>query len=165
MAMKLSRFFAIFAILAAAIAAQGQQNLSLMSLDGTSVALSSLQGKVVVLMFAGIQDPQSREEFKALDTLVQRYRDKDAVIYWVSINPASAASDERLRAQRGASSVAILRDPNQSVFKHFGGLQLPTAVILDRKGQVQGKPRGGFNPNADFVNDLATTVDSLLTSR
>ena len=120
----------------------------------------------VVLLFAGIQDPQCRDEFKALETLAERFRDKDVNVYWVSINPVSAASDDRLRAQCGAgTSVAILRDPNQTVFKRFGGAQLPTAVILDRTGQAQGKPRGGFNPNADFVNDLAAVVDALLSRK
>ncbi|HEU4389276.1 MAG TPA: hypothetical protein VFV34_15845, partial [Blastocatellia bacterium] len=39
----------------------GQQDAALRSLDGGSVALSSLRGKVVVLLFSGIQDPQCRD--------------------------------------------------------------------------------------------------------
>ena len=146
--------------------ALAQQELSLTALDGTPFSLSSMNGRVVVLMFAGVQDPQCRDEFKALEALGERFRDKEVSIYWVTVNPVGAASDERLRGQCGArTSVAILRDSNQSAFKRFGGVQLPTAVILDRTGKVQGRPRGGFNPNADFVNDLAAIVDSLLSKK
>ena len=161
--MKLSKTRALTALILTAITASAQEDLSLTALDGKSVPLSSMRGRVVVLLFAGIQDPQCRDELKALEALGERFRDKEVSIYWVSINPASAASDDRLRGQCGAgTNVAILRDPNQLGFKRFGGTQLPTAVILDRKGLVQGRPRGGFNPNADFVNDMASVIDSLL---
>ena len=158
-----SKTIALTLLLFIASAVFAQQNLSFQALDGKPATLSSMRGRVVVLMFAGVQDPQCRDEFKALEALGERFRDKEVSIYWVSINPVSAASDERLRSQcGGGTNVAILRDSNQSAFKHFGGAQLPTAVTLDRTGKVQGRPRGGFNPNADFVNDLAAIVDSLL---
>ena len=164
--MKPSKTLALTALVFTAAIGFAQQDLSLTALDGKSVTLSSMRGRVAVLLFAGVQDPQCRDEFKALEALGERFRDKEVSIYWVSINPVSAAGDERLRGQCGAgTNVAILRDTNQSGFKRFGGSQLPTVVILDRKGEVQGRPRGGFNPNADFVNDLASVVDSLLAKK
>jgi hypothetical protein len=42
---------------------------------------------------------------------------------------------------------------------------LPTIVVLDQKGEVYGQPRGGFNPNSDFVNDLAAAIDNLLNRK
>jgi hypothetical protein len=60
--------------------------------------------------------------------------------------------------------VVVLRDANQTAFKRFGGkaAQLPTMIVLDQRGQPSGQPRGGFNPNADFVNEIAAMVDRLL---
>jgi hypothetical protein len=40
--------------------------------------------------------------------------------------------------------------------------QLPTLVVLDSQGALYRQPRGGFNPNSDFINDLAGVIDSLL---
>jgi peroxiredoxin len=141
-----------------------QSDFSLQSLDGSAVASSSLRGKVVVLVFSGVQDPQCRNEFKALNSLAERYRGKEVGIFWVSVNPTSVP-DDRLRAPCGPTgAVTVLRDPSQGVFKRFSGAapQLPTTVILSKQGQPQGEPRGGFSPGDDFVNDLALVIDSLL---
>lgn len=156
---------AIFLASILMVGAVAQQDLTFSTPEGQAVALSSLRGKVVVLMFAGVQDPQCRDEFKALSSLIERYRGKDVSIYWVSINPPSAASDDRLRAPCGpAGSVPVLRDANQTAFKRLAGAsaQLPTLVVLDQNGKPYGKPRGGFNPDSDFVNEVAAVIDELL---
>ena len=153
---------ALGAFLAAGVSGQ---DLSFLKPDGSAVPLSAMNGKVVVLVFSGIQDPQCRDEFKALESLAERYQGKDVTINWVSINSVAEASNEKLASPCGpVNRVGILRDANQSAFKRFCGKsgQLPTLVLLDQRGQPFGTPRGGFNPNADFVNDLAAMVDRLL---
>ena len=148
-----------------AVTAGAQQDFTFLTPDGQTVGLSSLRGKVVVLLFGGVQDPQCRDEIKALESLAERYRGKDVGIYWVSVNSPAEASDAQLKNACGAgSAIAILRDRNQAAFKRFSGrvAQLPTIVVLNQQGQPVGQPRGGFNPNSDFVNDLAAIIDSLL---
>jgi hypothetical protein len=163
----IAQIMAFVAGLAALFAANadGRQDLAFLTASGKSLDLASLRGKVVVLLFSGVQDPQCRDEIKALGTLVERYTAKEVSIYWVSINPESAVSNEELKAPCGPSgSVNVLRDPAQAGFRRFAASppQIPTLVILDQKGQVSLRPRGGFNPNADFVNNLAATIDKLL---
>lgn len=141
------------------------QDITFSRPDGSAVPLSGLSGKVVVLVFSGVQDPQCREEFKALDLLAKRYEGKEVTVVWVSINSEAQASNQKLGAPCGpVNRVVVLRDANQTAFKRFGGkaAQLPTMVVLDQRGQPSGQPRGGFNPNADFVNELAAMVDRLL---
>jgi peroxiredoxin len=150
------------------LGALAQQDLTFSTTEARTVALSQLRGKVVVLMFAGIQDPQCRDELKALGSLIERYRGKDVSIYWVSINPPSVASNDRLRAPCGpAGPVPILRDANQTALKRLAGpsAQLPTLVILDQNGKLYGQPRGGFNPDSDFVNHVAAVIDELLQKK
>jgi thiol-disulfide isomerase/thioredoxin len=147
------------------LGASAQQDLTFSTTGAQTVALSQLRGKVVVLMFAGIQDPQCRDEFKALGSLIERYRGKQVNIYWVSVNPPGIASEDRLRALCGpAGPVPILLDVNQAAFKRLAGpsAQLPTLVILDQSGKLHGRPRGGFNPDSDFVNQVAAIIDELL---
>lgn len=143
----------------------GAQDLSFLRPDGSAAPLSAMSGKVVVLVFSGVQDPQCREEFKALESLAERYQGKDVSVCWVSINSPAEASNQKLAAPCGPlNRVVVLRDQNQAAFKRFGGkgAHLPTLVVLDQRGQPYGTPRGGFNPNADSVNDLAAMVDRLL---
>jgi peroxiredoxin len=142
------------------------QDLTFSTPDGQSVSTSSLRGKVVVLLFGGAQDPQCRDEFKALQSLSERYQGKPVSLFWVSINTPAEMSNDKLKAPCGPTfSVSILRDPGQAAFRKFGGRQLPTFVILNQEGQIQGQPRGGFNPNTDFINDIAATIDSLLNRK
>ncbi|MGH9760012.1 MAG: peroxiredoxin family protein, partial [Blastocatellia bacterium] len=119
-----------------------QEDLVFLSPAGQRVTLSSLRGKVVLLFFSGVQDPQCRDEFKMLQSLTDRYRNKDVSIFWVSVNPASVASDERLKSPCGpAGNVAVLRDPDQSAYRRLatGIKQLPTIVVLDKQGQAGAK--------------------------
>ncbi len=141
------------------------QDLTLSRPDGSAAPLSGFRGKVVVLVFSGIQDPQCRDEFKALESLAERYQGKDVSVVWVSINSGAQASNQKLRTPCGpVNRVEVLRDADQTAFKRFSGKagQLPTLVVLDKVGQPSGQPRGGFNPNADFVNEIAAMVDRLL---
>jgi peroxiredoxin len=133
---------------------------------GQQVTLSTFQGKVVLMVFSGVQDPQCREEFKLLTSLAERYNGKPVALFWISINPVSALGNDRLKAPCGpAGPVAILRDPSQAAFKRFSKdqSQIPVVIILDQKGQPYGEPLGGFNPDSDFVNALAGIIDSLLS--
>lgn len=151
---------AVAAFAASSAAAQG--NASFTTPDGQSLSLASLRGKVTVLVFGGVNDPQCRDEFKALDALAQRFAGKNAAFYWVSIDPTSV-TDAQVKAPCGPTyGVKILRDPSRAAFKQFGGRQLPTIVVLNPQGGVEGQVRGGFNPNTDFINHIADVIDGLL---
>ncbi|MFL6216871.1 MAG: peroxiredoxin family protein [Blastocatellia bacterium] len=163
------RFTAILAALALMIAltapASAQQDFTLTTLEGQSVSLAGLRGKVVVLLFSGVQDPQCHDAAQALASLAERYQGKPVSIYLVSVNSPGDASDASLKQACGPlGSVILARDSNQAAFKQLTGKrpQLPTVVVLNKQGQAQGQPRGGFNPNSDFVNDLAAIIDSQL---
>jgi thiol-disulfide isomerase/thioredoxin len=148
------------------VTATAQQDMTFITPDGQSVSLSSLRGKVVILVFGGVQDPQCRDEFKALESLSERYKGKDVGIYWVSVNSVSDVPNDKLRNPCGpVGSVVVLRDQAQAGFKRYGGRQLPTVVVLNPQGEVYGQPRGGFNPNSDFVNDLAAIIDGMLNKK
>jgi peroxiredoxin len=163
---ELHKLLAVGAILASLAGTAGaQQDFSFTTSSGQTVPISSMRGKVVVLLFSGVQDPQRREGLKALASLADRYQGKDVKVCWVSVNSPSELTDEQLKsAGATATSVMVLRDTNQAAFKRFSGklAQLPTIVVLDRQGNPVGQPRGGFNPNSDFINDMSSTIDGVL---
>ena len=126
-----------------------------------------MRGQVVILLFASTQDPQCRDEFKALEALSERYRGKSVSIYWVGLDPASIGNDKLKSPCGPAGSIPVLRDQSRAAFKRFSGRsrQLPTVVVLDQQGQLPVQPRGGFNPDSDFINDIAAVIDSLLARK
>src|SRR5947209_677362 len=91
------RFTAILAALMLMIAltatASAQQDFTLTTLEGQSVSLAGLRGKVVVMLFSGVQDPQCHDAAQALASLAERYQGKPVSIYLVSVNSPSDASD------------------------------------------------------------------------
>ena len=157
----------LIALMFLAVAASAQQDITFTTPSGSTVTTASLRGRVVVLLFAGTQDPQCRDEFKALDSLAERYRGKAVNIYWVSIDPASVPNDKLKSPCGPTGSVGILRDETRAAFKRFSGKppQLPTIVVLSQQGQPQGSPRAGFNPDSDLINDLAAVIDGLLAAK
>jgi peroxiredoxin len=164
---KLRAVGIMLVIAAAQLPALAQQDATFTTPDGRTVSISSLRGKVVVLLFSSIQDPQCRSEFKALSSLAERYRGREVSVFWVSIDATGVANDDRLKSPCGpAGSITVLRDGSQAAFKRYSGAlaELPTVVVLDKQGQMYGRPRGGFNPSTEFVNDLAVTIDTLLKS-
>ena len=163
---RLTAITASFAIISCIAVTASAQDFSFSTPDGQTVTLSSLRGNVVVLFFSGVQDPQRSEGLIALEKLAKdRYQGKNVKIYWVSVNAANEVTNDQLKnLSSAAPSVSVLRDANQAAFKRFSGkrAQLPTIVVLDREGNPFGQPRGGFNPNSDFINDLGSIIDRLL---
>ncbi|HEV8482870.1 MAG TPA: TlpA disulfide reductase family protein [Blastocatellia bacterium] len=156
----------LIALMSLAVAASAQE-VTFSTPSGSTVTTASLRGRVVVLLFGGTQDPQCRDEFKALGSLSERYRGKPVNIYWVSVDPASVGNDKLNSPCGPTGSVAVLRDESRAAFKQFSGKkpQLPTIVVLNQQGQLQGPPRGGFNPDSDLINELAAVIDGLLTAK
>jgi AhpC/TSA family len=160
-----SRLFSIIvglSILAGTSAATSAQDFSFSTPEGQAIPLSSFRGNVVVLLFSSVKDPQRREGLKALQELAERQQGRNVKICWVSINNETEMPNDLLRnVSSTAKSVSVLRDGNQAAFKKLCGkvAQLPTVVVLDRQGSPFGEPRGGFNPNSDFINDLSSMID------
>ena len=165
MSIKTRSITAAFALISCVVTISAQQDFTFTTATGQPAALSSLRGKVTVLLFSGSQDPQRRDGVKALESLADRYQGKDVKIYWVSVNPPAEMTNEQLKSPGGgATSIGVLRDAGGAALKRISGksAQLPTIVVLDREGNLVGQPRGGFNPNSDFINDLASTIDRVL---
>ena len=165
---KLKLIMPVLVLLASVSApTRAQQDFTFTTLEGGTMTLSGMRGRVVVLVFASTTDPQCRDEFKALESLAERYQGKAVNVYWVSLDPATVG-DDKLKSPCGrAGSVPVLRDQSRAAFKRFSGRppQLPTVVVLDQQGQLPVQPRGGFNPDSDFVNDIAAVIDGQLAKR
>lgn len=153
--------FVILLLSAFAISASAQQGgAAFMTTTGETLTTTEMRGKVVVMVFSAVNDPQCRDEFKMLQSLSDRYsRGNKVELFWVSTD----AVDGPWKTPCGSTGgIKVVRDPNRAAFRQFGARQLPTIVILNPQGQMVGGARGGFSPNANFTADLASVIDSLL---
>ena len=129
----------------------------------------ALRGKVVVLAFGASWLPLSRPQLQGVKKLADKYGERGVVVYWVSTEPDNTkaknyASDEQLRAfgKKYGTDVAVLRDPDMTVAKKLGAVELPSVVILNKQGSLSGEPIKGLDPDGNQMGQLASQLEKLL---
>ena len=109
-------------------------DFTLSALDGTSVSLADLKGKVVVINFWATWCPPCREEMPQIETLWQSYQKAEDTVFLI----ASVDQDKNL--------VKPYIADNQYTFPvYYAGLaaqtyqvmSIPTTFVIDKKGMVQ----------------------------
>ena len=147
----------------------GSVQFSLRSIDGQTVTSDSLRGEVVVLAFGASWLPLSKTQLQGVRKLADEYSQRGVVVYWVSTeseDPKSKnyAGDDQLRAfaQKYGLKVTVLRDPDGVVSKKMGVDQLPSIIILDKQGNINGGPIGGLDPTGNLAGQLASRLDKIL---
>jgi peroxiredoxin len=168
------RFLAGSLTLVIGALAFGTQNrapvaFSLRSVDGQTVTSESLRGEVVVMAFGASWLPLSKTQLQGVRKFADEYSQRGVVVYWVSTESEDSksknyASDDQLRAfsQKYGLKVTVLRDPDGTISKKMGIDQLPSIVILDKEGNVDGAPIGGLDPTGNLTGQLATRLNKLL---
>ena len=141
---------------------------SLRTIDSQTITSDSLRGEVVVLAFGASWLPLSKMQLQGVRKLADEYSDRGVVVYWVSTESEDAksknfASDDQLRAfaQKYGLKVTVLRDPDGVTSKKFGVDQLPSFVLIDKRGSAS-EPIGGLDPNGNLASQLAERLDKVL---
>jgi hypothetical protein len=142
-----------------------QQHL-LYGLDGGRVDPARPSGKILVLAFSSVDDPQAREELEVLGSLGERYSGRNVEVGWVSID-GRKVTDAQLAefVKAGGYTGRVMRDPDGAVFRTLpsaGRRVLPTIVILDVNGAPAAHPMEGFDADADVAAILSETIDRLV---
>jgi peroxiredoxin len=165
---KVALAVAATAMMSLVIYAQAER-VTLRSLDGGTVNLNGLRGKVVILSFGGTWVPMVSKELPALQKIADRYASRGVQVFWVSINGArpgakNYASDADLKtfAEKHNLRVTVLRDPEQEAYRAFGLDALPTLVILDQQGNVARKHVGFGTEQGEAYGEIVRELEQLL---
>ncbi|HVG29271.1 MAG TPA: TlpA disulfide reductase family protein [Pyrinomonadaceae bacterium] len=148
-------------------------SFNLKTVEGGSITSEMLRGDVVVLAFGASWLPIPRAQVQGVQQLAEEFAARDVRVYWVSTDsdkPQSKnyATDDQLRAfaRRNALKIAVLRDPDGTLFKTLGveRNQLPAIVIIDKQGNVS-ESIGGFASETSLVEQLSPRLNKLLGSQ
>jgi peroxiredoxin len=135
-------------------------NFIAQTIDGKTVRLSALKGKVVVLNFWFVECVPCRMEMPALNETVKKF-EKDGVIF------LSIAREDRASVQTFLRSHPFLfnpiPDPEAAICKDIYHLYAyPTTVVINRNGIIKAFITGGRTTKADAARDVKERLEPII---
>ena len=124
-------------------------DFTLKSLDGRTVRLSDLRGKVVFLNLWATWCPPCREEMPSMVRFYEQFRPQGVEIVAVSEDRDPQAVRKFIKAQRVTFSVAL--DDEKRVYRLYGATGVPETHLIDRKGVLRAFQMGPFDWTAPEV--------------
>jgi peroxiredoxin len=163
--MKLSRkIFKVAAlgalIASAAVAADAggpAPAFTLTALTGEQGGLSQYKGQVVMVNFWATWCGPCQQEMPLLDQMYKKYKPAGFTLIGVNVDKESPAVKELLA--RRPVSFPVLLDPANQVSKAYHVDEMPSSVIIDRKGAIRYIHRG-YKPGDE--NDYQDRIRQLI---
>lgn len=127
-------------------------------LDGGTVTLSELKGKVVLVNFWTSWCPPCRKEMPAIESVYRSYKDLGLVVIGLNLTAQDSEQAAALFAQEVGVTFPIALDLDNSVGNLYRVTALPTSFFIDRKGVIRSVIVGG--PMSETV--IQSKVEELL---
>jgi peroxiredoxin len=144
------------AFAAAGDAAGPAPAFALTNLAGQSDALSQYKGQVVMVNFWATWCGPCQQEMPLLDQMYKKYKPAGFTLIGVNVDKEAPAVKELLA--RKPVSFPVLLDPANQVSKAYHVDEMPSSVIIDRKGQIRyihrGYKPGDENEYQDRIRQL-----------
>lgn len=139
------------------------------TLAGDSVALSDLEGQVVLLNVWATWCTPCRQEIPELQALHEAHGDQGLRVVGVTVDHGGAAAQIRQFIDELGMTYPIWWDPDQTVVSRFDAMGVPLTVLIDRSGHVVWEHLGAFqrgDPELMAAVDraLAVTPDAARSS-
>jgi cytochrome c biogenesis protein CcmG, thiol:disulfide interchange protein DsbE len=144
---------------AAATQANGRSapSLKLRAIDGGTVELKALRGKVLLVDFWASWCLPCKAAFPALNSAHEEFRAKGFEVLAINVDEKRENADAFLAAT--PHTLRVLMDPKMSAADAFGVRQLPTAFLIDRAGAIRYTHEGYTISALDsFRAELATLI-------
>lgn len=115
---------------------QPAPDFTLTDMEGNSVSLSNLKGKVVFLDFWATWCPPCRESLPHTQSLSQHEKAKSGELVVLAINAREEADKVKQFMQEKGFSFRVLMDKDGAVLDKYKVQGIPTFVLIDREGKV-----------------------------
>jgi peroxiredoxin len=113
----------------------------LTSLEGRSISLAELRGKIVMVHFWATWCPPCVEELPTLAKLSEELKGGEFEMLAVSVDEGGGATVDAFLRKNGLA-LPVFLDPGGSVSRRYGTYKFPETYILDREGIVRHKVIG-----------------------
>lgn len=133
-------------------------DFSLENLDGSTLTLADLRGKVVLVNFWASWCPPCRQEMPSLERVYQQYSQKGLVVLAVNSTIQDKLSDAQDFVIANNLSFPVLLDKNGEATRLYRIQSLPTSFFIGPDGVIREVVIGG--PMAEAL--LTSRVEKLL---
>ena len=133
-------------------------DFSYTTVNGGTVSLSGLRGKVVILDFMATWCQPCKDQITNLKSIQSEYSDQNVVI--ISMNVDLQVTNSELleyRNQQGATWSFVTDSEGVSMNQKYSVTSIPTIVIINREGEIAKRKVGLMS-----VAALSTAIDPLL---
>jgi len=110
------------------------RDFDLTLLDGNSVRLSKLKGKIVFLNFWATWCPPCRVEMPSMETLYQRFKDKGFEM--LAVNQGESKAQVSGFVNEHKYSFPVVLNPDNRVGNAYGIRYLPTTFVIGRDNEI-----------------------------
>ncbi len=136
-------------------------DFKLETLDGTTVSLESLRGKVVFLNVWATWCGPCREEMPSMQTLYDDFKGNKDFVMLAASQDTSGRSVVAPYVAKNGYHFTILLDPQNKISETYDVSGVPETFIIDRKGQIVAHHMGAFDWSRPDVKDaLRQLLDS-----
>jgi len=139
-------------------------NFSLKSLDGKTVRLSELKGKVVVVDFWATWCGPCTASFPFLQQVYEKYKANPNVVIltlntWERVTGAEREALVKKFMEENKYTFPVLYD--EGFVEKYGVEGIPTKFIIDKKGMIQFKSIG-FMGGPKMIDEMTMQIEMLL---
>jgi peroxiredoxin len=133
-------------------------DFTLKTLEGQTVKLSDLRGKVILVNIWASWCPPCKAEMPALEHVYQKYKDRDFVVLAVNSTVQDTAANAQAFVSQNNLTFPILIDESGLVTQLYRVQSLPTSFFIGADGVISEVIIGG--PMAEAL--LISRVEALL---
>jgi len=116
-------------------------NFSLEDYDGSMVALSDFNGKIVVVNSWAVWCPFCKKELADFALLQEEFKN-DIVVIAIDRQESLEKAKEFTDSDGITNDLIFLLDPSDSFYKSIGGFSMPETIFVDKEGNIVIHKRG-----------------------
>jgi peroxiredoxin len=125
------------------------RDFTLKTLDGRSLTLSQLKGKVVFLNFWATWCPPCRAEMPSMEALYQQF--KDAGLEVVAVDLQESVAEVKAFIADNKLTFPVALDTSGNVGNNYNTQSIPATYIIDRDGKILAQAVGSRNWNTPAI--------------